>query len=773
MANTNKEILNFHLGTIKSKRDEKEGLKISKYLERAFNSGYFSKRNRKFEKNRKFARGRQPMAEFLDLLNVDGKEAFVNLDMKAPAIAPKFIQVMIGGFMKREEKVRVSAIDPISTNRKKYEREEAEFRMNFGDEVREVEEQSGLKLIPDNAYTPEDYEELDLFFGGQYQLPEEIMFEKGITAVLDTSGWDVIKRKVLEDMIEVGLACTKVTSSKDGKITVRRVIPENLIYSYSDYDDFRDMSFIGEVISMKISDLREMYPNLDEEKFFKVSQKSKNYTSSVKWEEKFRYNTDRPYDDWTVDVLDFEIRTVDSMIFQARINKFGNLIVEKKDKEPQNVSGNKEIIKKTMKVNYHGVYVMNSDVMLEWGIAKNMIKPSIAKELSDVFFSYSLYMHENLDLENMAIPERMETSIRQMTLAHLKIQQLVAKLRPSGLIIDIDALSDISLGQGKNVTPMEIQQIYDQTGNIYYRRKSEDGDQMNGVPISEAPNSGSIGQIQELLTVYNHYLTRLRDEIGVNEYREGASVNPKLGLGVQRSQVEASNNATDFIYDGYLNLYKQTSFKSALLLYDSVLYGGKQYRDYLSDAEVKDKQFDVIVEVLPDEAEKQFLNSMIQTAISANAIDFEDAFKVKNIKNYKLAEMYLSKAKRKKMNDDMKKAQQNSEMNAQSQQQSIMAKAQADAQLQQVQAQSKIAITDAESKMKSDISRQEFIQLALMKSFELDRQLPDEIQGIVDQYFQEKEEEKAQQMQAMQQQQMMEQMQQQQEQGQQEEQQMK
>jgi hypothetical protein len=767
MANTNKEILNFHLGTIKSKRDEKEGLKISKYLERAFNSGYFSKRNKKFDKNRKFARGRQPMAEFLDLLNVDGKEAFVNLDMKAPAIAPKFIQVMIGGFMKREEKVRVSAIDPISTNRKKYEREEAEFRMNFGDEVREVEEAAGLKLIPDNAYTPEDYEELDLFFGGQYQLPEEIMFEKGITAVLDTSGWDVIKRKLLEDMIEVGLACTKVTSSRDGKISIRRVIPENLIYSYSDYDDFRDMSFIGEVIAMKISDLREMYPNMDEEKFFKISQKSKNYTSSVKWEEKFRYNVDRPYDDWTVDVLDFEIRTVDSMIYQARINKFGNLIVEKKDKEPQKVGDNKEIIRKTMKVNYHGVYVMNSDIMLEWGIAKNMIKPSIAKELSDVFFSYSLYMHENLDLENMAIPERMETSIRQMTLAHLKIQQLVAKLRPSGLIIDIDALSDISLGQGKNVTPLEIQQIYDQTGNIYYRRKSEDGEQSNGVPISEAPNSGSIGQIQELITVYNHYLTRLRDEIGVNEYREGASVNPKLGLGVQRSQVEASNNATDFIYDGYLNLYKQTSFKSALLLYDSVLYGGQQYRDFISDAEVKDKQFDVIVEVLPDEAEKQFLNSMIQTAISANAIEFEDAFKVKNIKNYKLAEMYLSKAKRKKMRDDMQKAQQNSEMNAQSQQQSIMAKAQADSQLQQIQAQTKIAITDAEGKMKSDISRQEFIQLALMKSFELDRELPDEIQSIVDQYFQEKEEEKAQQIMA--QQQAQEQQMMQQEQGEQEE----
>ena len=99
---TSKEILNFHLGNSKLKRDTEEGLKISKFLQKAYNSGYFSRRNKKFEKNRKFARGKQPMQEFLDLLNVDGKEAFVNLDMKAPAIAPKFMQVIIGGFMKRD-----------------------------------------------------------------------------------------------------------------------------------------------------------------------------------------------------------------------------------------------------------------------------------------------------------------------------------------------------------------------------------------------------------------------------------------------------------------------------------------------------------------------------------------------------------------------------------------------------------------------------------------------------------------------------------------------
>jgi hypothetical protein len=365
-------------------------------------------------------------------------------------------------------------------------------------------------------------------------------------------------------------------------------------------------------------------------------------------------------------------------------------------------------------------------------------------------------MHENLDLENMAIPERMETSIRQMTLAHLKIQQLIAKLRPAGLIIDIDSLSEINIGQGKALNPLELQKVYDQTGNIYYRRKTEDGEGMNGIPIQEAPNTGSIGQIQQLISVYNHYLDRLRDEIGVNEYREGAQVNPKLGLGVQQSQIQASNNATDFIYDAYLNIYQQTSFKIALLLYDSVLYGGKQYEEYLNPDSVKGRVFDVMIEVMPDDKEKQFVEQMVQTALSAGIIEFEDAFRIRSIKNTKLAEMYLSKAKSIKEQKEMQKAQMNSQMNAQAQQQSIQVKAQADAQLQQVEAQTKAAIITTEMKHKQELSQQEFVQNALLKSFELGRPLSPELQAIVQQYFQGK------QQQAMQEQMMQQQMMQQQ-----------
>ena len=749
---TTKEILNFHLGNSKLKRDTAEGLKISKFLQKAYNSGYFSRRNKKFEKNRKFSRGKQPMQEFLDLLNVDGKEAFVNLDMKAPAIAPKFMQVIIGGFMKRDEKVRATAVDPVSVERKKYDRDDAEFRMNFGEEIKGMEQQTGVKLVADGQFTPADYDELELYFGLEYQLPEEILFEKGCDYVFHENGWPVIKRKLLEDIGETGLGATKVGTGPDGKINIRRVVPENSFYGFSNYDDFRDVSFIGEVLSMKLVDIRNQYPDMPEEKIWQLAKQAKQYTQSVKWDDRFRYSIDRPYDDWTVDVLDYEIKTIDTMMYQAKTNKYGNLIVEKKDKAPQRLGDNKELITKDMYVIYRGVYVLNTDTMLEWGVAKNMIKPSTTKGMADAFFSYSVYMHENLDLENMAIPERMETSIRQMTLAHLKIQQLIAKLRPSGLIIDIDSLSDINIGQAKALSPLELQAVYDQTGNIYYKRRTEDGDSQNGVPIQEAPNSGSVSQIQQLIMVYNHYLERLRDEIGVNEYREGAGVNPKLGLGVQQAQIQASNNATDFIYDAYLSLYQQTAFKISLLLYDSVSYGGKQYSEYLSPEKVKGRQFDVKIEVLPDDKERQFLEGMIQTALSAGMMEFEDAFRIRSIKNTKLAEMYLTKAKKNKEKAEMEKAQRNSEMNAKAQQESIAAKAQADAQLQQIEAQGKLAVVSTEMKMKQELSEQEFVQLALLKSYELGRPLSPEMKAVVDAFFAKKQQKEMEEM-VMQQQQ--------------------
>lgn len=735
---SSKVLLNFHNASEKEKSSDEFGLKIAKFIENTVNNGYYQRRNARFEKSRLFARGKQPMREFLDLLGIDGKNSYANLDMTAPAIAPKFVQVLYGNFMKRAEKPNVSAVDPISTKRKQKEKSDAKFRMDNADFINSLQQETGIQLEDPDAFTPEDINELELFFQ-QKKLPEEILFEKGISYVFGQNSLTKSqKRKLLEDLVECGVAATKTYALPSGQIKIRRVIPENLIYSFSERDDFADASWVGEIVSRKIVDIRKMYPNLDERELYdKIACKSKNFNQSVKWNDKYRYSVERPYDDWNVDVIEFCVISVDNVMYRTKTNKYGNLMaVDRKYSKPKYLGDGKELIEKELGVVYEGVYVRGTEVMLQWGVMKNMIKPSVPRELSDVYLPYSLFMYENLDLENRSLVHRMETSIRQMTLIHLKIQQLVARMRPSGVQVDVKNLKDVNLGQGV-MSPLEIERIYDQTGNLYYSGLDDDGETRKAPPIQELPNVGNVQQIAQLINTYNFYLERLRDEIGINEYREGSTVDPKLGLGVMQQQIQSSNNATDFIYEAFLSIMEQTAIKTGLLLYDSVLYGGKAYREYLGEKDISGKYFDVSIEMLPDDVDRMFIENAIQTALSAGTLEFDDAFNIRRIakENIKLAEMYLSRAKKMKQKEQMEIAQQNTQMNMQVQQASAHAKAQGDAQLEQLSGQNKAGIAQMEIAGKSNLSMQQFVHDALLKSFETGKPLPPSIQMLVDAYL--------------------------------------
>jgi hypothetical protein len=165
------------------------------------------------------------------------------------------------------------------------------------------------------------------------------------------------------------------------------------------------------------------------------------------------------------------------------------------------------------------------------------------------------------------------------------------------------------------------------------------------------------------------------------------------------------------------------------------VYGGKAYREYFSNADISGMYFDFKLEMLPDDVEKAYVESLINTAMQNNLIDFDDAFKIRRIDNVKLQEMFLVRAKAKKMEVEMQKAQQNSEMNAQVQERSAMAKAQADAQIQQLKAQSQMAIDKEMSKSKEEQNTQTFVHEILKMSFQTGKPLEGYVKDIVDSYF--------------------------------------
>jgi hypothetical protein len=636
--------------------------------------------------------------------------------------------------MKRVEKPRVSAVDPISVKQKFDAVADTKFKMENKDFVASLEEQLNLKLTDSSEYIPEDMDDLKLYFELEHRLPEEIFFEEGLQYIWDDNSASVIKRRLIFDLITAGFAGSKSIMDGNGKIKIKRCIPQNMVYSFSEYDDFRDSSFIGEVTPMKISEVRVMYPNVDEQELYEISQKVKNRQTVSRWDEKYRYSDTRPYDELTVDVLQFELKTIDTLLYQVKKTSNGSIVVDKKEKNPERLGDNKEMIDKNIFVIYEGAYVMQSGIMLEWKKQKNMIKPSMPEKMAEAYFSYSIFMPDNYELSNLPMIQRMETSIRQMTLTHMKIQQIVAKMRPAGLMIDIDGLQNISIGGGKSISPLEIQKIYDQTGNLYYRSSTEEG-QRQTPPVQEIANAGSVQQLQELINIFNYYLNRLREETGINELRDGAAINPRLGNKQLQAGIAASNNATDYIYDSYVSIIENTMMKCGILLSDAVSYRVKEYASVVK-SDINNRYFDIKVEMLPDDEYKQFLEAMVQTALSGGQIDFETAFNIRNIKNVKLGELYLARATKKKQKELQKQAQQNSEMNAQAQQQSLQLKAQADMQLEQMQGEYKVNTVRTEQAMRSEADMQMFVMDILKKSYELDKPLTPELQTIVNNYFQ-------------------------------------
>ncbi len=150
--------------------------------------------------------------------------------------------------------------------------------------------------------------------------------------------------------------------------------------------------------------------------------------------------------------------------------------------------------------------------MLEWGLKKNMIRPHDPKEIGNAEFSYSFYMYQNFDMRNIAVPEKIEVAVEQMQLAVLKIQQLVAKLKPIGAAVNIDALQAIDLGLAQSTTPLEIKKIYEQTGDLYYRGRDAEGNFLQQ-PITELANSAFLNQVQGLVQSYQSFFQLLQNEL--------------------------------------------------------------------------------------------------------------------------------------------------------------------------------------------------------------------------------------------------------------------
>jgi hypothetical protein len=641
---------------------------------------YFGGRNIRWMENWGWAMGRQSMNEFTDYVSMEGNKAYAPVDMTQNRIGPQFLGVLIDSMSQNDEYPCVTAIDPGSLGKKDDAKWQALFRMHEVETMNDVQQQAGIQLEPTNAYVPDDPYSAEVYFKLEHRLPEEIEFEEYEEKVMGDNLYKQKSRQTKKDLIVLNCGITKIEKDDNGFIGIRKVTPANSIYNFFTSDSGQlELSYIGECYSLKIKDLRNKYgksdsrPNgLSEKDIFEMARTANQFNNANRfvyyWNESYMYAIDRPYDDYGVQVFDCEIQCFDADYYVSKQDNFGKENIQPKKGIPQPTSGKATVIKKDKLTVYRGIWAVKSDKMIYWGLPDLVIKPFM--NISQSLFSYSIQIPNNDGDYVPSLFERGLSPLRKWTLSDLKIKQIIGTIAPPGISIDIETIRDIDLGDGKTISPLEVIKIRNQTGNVIWSSKGLNPNDRQDIPIKELSNSASFQQLTELVNVKNDSMQELRSVWGVPLYRDGSDLPPRMGQAVVENQNANANNVTDYINFADKCLWEETLYKVALLHWDDVVINQQR-------TELMDTEFQVKLELKPtiyeQEKLKNRINIAMQTVDPATGkplITLKDAIKIENIKNFKLAEMYLANVEETNMKRAAQDKDKREQANIQSQQQS-------------------------------------------------------------------------------------------------------
>lgn len=701
------------LASSEEKASNGYGCKYAKAIESQWGSindgnSLFKQRYDTFKKNRKYANGTQDTViykKLLTSLDPNGSDGtLLNLDFTPVPILPKFSRIVVNNVLSKSPYPNVEAVDPLSSSYKDMEKKKMEAEVIARGELMKLKEKTGMTIGNDPDQIPETLEEAEIFMGSSIKTDAEVAAQIGASMTLHWNEFnDTTFRRCVEDLTVCGMAVVKRDNDPNYGITTNYVDPMNFVHSYTEDPNFSDVVYAGHVKKISIQELKRIAGNeLNEDQYDKIAKKvmGQHGNSSSAYNRR-TYNeatgrTHYGYDEYLVEVLDFEFLSVDTMFFEEKTSRFGNRGFYNKGfsyKERQNSLTERVSVPMQITTVYGGSYVLGCGYLFGYGLKKDV--PRNQHELSRARLSYSIAATNLQDMMPKSLIGGCLGFADMLQLTHLKIQQAIAKAKPDGLIIDIEGLENVQLGKGGELQPLDLHDIYEQTGVFYYRSKNPEGGFQNP-PIREIGNS--IRNINELIGLYNHYLRLIRDSTGINEVMDASSPNSEALVGVREQAIKASNNATYDITNSSMLLFKRVCDDIVRCL-QIIPKGSKVYSSYtnaIGESNMKVlssfndlSMFNFGVKVVKemDERDKVQLEQMVQISLGQKEIDLEDAMAIRDLKDPDQAERLLMLRRKKRKLEMQQQAQMQQQQQMQLAQQQQQAQAQMEAQKAQMEAQ--------------------------------------------------------------------------------------
>jgi len=637
--------------------------------------GIFSGNGGDYEKFRMYALGKQPIGQYDKMLDIEQgtNNTWLVIDRSVRAIISGYRDRAISRLMKNDYGIVATAVDSLAKD--EFDDFYAGVKAKLA--VRDLMVQHNPQMANHPMFIPEageprDIEELEMRVSNNEQFNRSKDAEMAIELGFYENDYKAKRRKIYEDLFDLGVAGVADWLGDDNKAKFRVVDPNCVITSVSRDGTFKDIVHAGEQIDVSLVELatikdengNPMFTEAELEEFA-GSIAGKNFSNPGS----LGLNTGwlKPIDKFKCKVVDIKFYTYNTETYTNRVDANGNLVF-RKEKYGRGEDDNPRYIRKRIQYVYKCKWIVGTDKCYDYGMCYDQPRSNDPRKKSLTRLPYTFFAYNFYQMKAQGFMERLIPYLDDYQLTMLKIQNFKNRAVPSGWWINLDMLENVALNKGgANMEPKDLLQMFFQTGVLVGRSTDAAGNPLTGniqpvIPISNTAASELQMLYQDLLNT----VMAIEKMTGYNMVTSG-NPNPKM----LTSGYEAAEQSTDDALYPLAFAEEYISLKLAESTLQRMQQGVKKgkidgyapYQGALNsntlrymavNPDIAIREYGIMLQKRSSEQEKMWVMQQVQGDIANGFLDTSDAILIINTHNAKEAMQILAyrvKKAKQAMND--------------------------------------------------------------------------------------------------------------------------
>ena len=683
--------------------------------------GIFSGNGGDYSKFKLYALGKQPNSQYKKWLGVDEttNNTWLSLDWSIRAIVSGYRDKAISRLLNSEYNITATPVDQLAkTETTKYYADiKTRLMMQQAADESGMPELKKLPLVQIMPGEPSDLEELEMRveFGEQFNRSKDA--EMAIQLAFYENDYKTKRRKIFEDLFDLGVSGVKDFLSEDGKPQFRVVDPECVITSFDKNGDFSNIVHAGEIIDVPLIELAQVTddegnPMFDEKELHEFASTISGQFGNPRllglgtgWM--------KPYDKFKCKVLDIEFYTYNDRVYRDTPDENGNNDFRKAEYGRGKKSD--KYTRKKIQYVYKCKWIIGTDKCYDFGMCYDQKRANDLKHKAKTKLSYTFYAYNFYQMKAQGMMERLIPYIDDYQLTMLKIQNFKNRAVPSGWWIDLSALEKVAMSKGgKDMEAKELLDMFFQTGVLLGRSDSDGGtpQSQNWRPVIPIENTAA----SELQMFYNDLIatiSAIEKMTGYNDVTLGQASSKTLVPGYESGQQSttealypmafAEENISLRLAEAMLCRTQQGLKKGDITGYAPALNTNTlQFMQISPDIAFRD--YGIELEKRSTTDQKAWLMQAMQMDIQNGLLNVGDAVLLVNTKNVKQAQMiWAYRVKREKERQAQQRMQ---EIQAQQQGNQQAAQIAQQAEVQRFQMQADLELRKEQMKIEAELEKE-------------------------------------------------------------------